>query len=528
MKKCYFIIFMSTIFFISSCSSLSNVTNESRKSEKSILIIGAGIAGLSAGCYAQMNGYQATIFELHDKPGGLCTSWRRNGYTIDGSIHQLAGSAPGNVFHKFWKELGVIQGRQMVNHEEYMRIKGSDGKEFIAYTNTDRLEKHMLELSPRDAKLIKKFTKSIRKLSGFGLPEKSFKTAGFIHNFKFILKARPYLFTIMKWKNVSIQEFAAKFEDPFLRKAFPEMLLNNQDFPMIAVIGKFVWMNDGTAGYPIGGSLELARSIEKRFVDLNGNIQYKSRVNKILVKDDVAVGVQLEDGSKHYGDIVISAADGHSTIFDMLEGKYINKKIKNYYNNMPIYKPLVYVGIGVDNELEGVPHRMRYLLDKPLEIAGIKYDVAGVRTYSYDPTMSPKGKNIISMMFKGDYNFWKEIYNDRKKYEEEKEKIELTLIHYLDSLYPGISKQIEMVDVATPMTFERYTANWKGSFEGWLITTENLMLLMKKTLPGLNNFYMAGQWVQQGGGLPSGVMTAREAIQMICKKDDKKFKTSEP
>ncbi|MCK4323768.1 MAG: NAD(P)/FAD-dependent oxidoreductase, partial [Armatimonadetes bacterium] len=55
--------------------------------DKSIIIIGAGIAGLSAGCYARMNGYRTTIFEMHDKPGGLCTSWKRRGYTIDGCLH---------------------------------------------------------------------------------------------------------------------------------------------------------------------------------------------------------------------------------------------------------------------------------------------------------------------------------------------------------------------------------------------------------------------------------------------------------
>ena len=47
-----------------------------------------------------------------------------------------------------------------------------------------------------------------------------------------------------------------------------------------------------------------------------------------------------------------------------------------------------------------------------------------------------------------------------------------------------------MIDVATPMTFERYTGNWKGSFEGWLITPENSNVLMKpmsQKLPGLNN-----------------------------------------
>jgi phytoene dehydrogenase-like protein len=59
--------------------------------KKTLLIIGSGIAGLSAGCYGRMNGYRTRIFEMHDKPGGLCTSWQRNGYTIDGCLHWLVG-----------------------------------------------------------------------------------------------------------------------------------------------------------------------------------------------------------------------------------------------------------------------------------------------------------------------------------------------------------------------------------------------------------------------------------------------------
>lgn len=66
--------------------------------DKHILIIGAGIAGLAAGCYARMNGYCATIFELHDLPGGLCTAWERKGYVFDGCIHYLFGSGEGQPF----------------------------------------------------------------------------------------------------------------------------------------------------------------------------------------------------------------------------------------------------------------------------------------------------------------------------------------------------------------------------------------------------------------------------------------------
>jgi hypothetical protein len=82
--------------------------------EKSIIIIGAGLAGLSAGCYGQMNGYRTQIFEMHTTPGGLCTAWKRKGYTFDGCIHWLTGSRSG-VFHRFYEELGaVMSGRHVM------------------------------------------------------------------------------------------------------------------------------------------------------------------------------------------------------------------------------------------------------------------------------------------------------------------------------------------------------------------------------------------------------------------------------
>ena len=74
---------------------------------KRMLIIGAEIAGLSTGCYAQMNGYKTSIFEMHTIPGGLCTAWKRKGYTFDISMHNFVGSRPG-PFNRMWGELGVL------------------------------------------------------------------------------------------------------------------------------------------------------------------------------------------------------------------------------------------------------------------------------------------------------------------------------------------------------------------------------------------------------------------------------------
>ena len=112
-----------------------------------------------------MNGYDATIFEMHDKPGGQCTTWERKGYKIDTCIHWLVGSSMGSGFHRIWEELGAIQGRAIVDFDEYMRIQSRDGKVFIMYTNVNKLMYHMKELAPEDSGVIDEFTGAVRKFA---------------------------------------------------------------------------------------------------------------------------------------------------------------------------------------------------------------------------------------------------------------------------------------------------------------------------------------------------------------------------
>ena len=126
-------------------------------SDQSMIIVGAGIAGLSTGVYARMNGYQTTVFEMHDTPGGLCTAWKRKGYSFDISMHMLFGSQDG-PFHRMWQELGAIQGRQFVYHDVGIRIE-SRGKALDVCTDRRRLEEQMLALSPADAELTREFLK---------------------------------------------------------------------------------------------------------------------------------------------------------------------------------------------------------------------------------------------------------------------------------------------------------------------------------------------------------------------------------
>jgi len=242
--------------------------------EKSIIIIGAGLAGLSTGCYAQMNGYQSRIFEHHTMPGGVATTWKREGYTIDGGIHFIMGHKPGTALHELYRELGTAQVSRFADMTTYGRF-------------TD-------EASGR--RLLRYFTGKYTR---------------------------------------SVADYVRAVHDPWLRECIKNLFL--PEVPVWFIFMILGLLADRQLGFLEGGSLDFVLAIEKRYKDLGGRVTYKATVEEILVetypeqsrRDDRAIGVRLADGSEHCANVVVSAADGHNTIFKMLGGRYVNEKIKN-------------------------------------------------------------------------------------------------------------------------------------------------------------------------------------------------------
>jgi phytoene dehydrogenase-like protein len=79
-----------------------------------------------------------------------------------------------------------------------------------------------------------------------------------------------------------------------------------------------------------------------------------------------------------------------------------------------------------------------------------------------------------------------------------------------------------MTDIATPLTFWRNARSWRGAFEGWLPTSDAFKHVPKQ-LPGLDGFFMAGQWVEPGGGVPMAVMSGRQVVELVCAACDRPF-----
>jgi phytoene dehydrogenase-like protein len=334
---------------------------------------------------------------------------------------------------------------------------------------------------------------------------------------------------------MTLQDLASQFKNPFLREALGKSALHvlffDHNLAATMLLNFLAQLHLKMAGYPIGGLQQVVDAIEQRYRDLGGEIHFRSRVAKILVEDRRAVGVRLEDGTEHRADVVISAADGRTTIFDMLEGKYVNDKIRGYCDNPVLFPPLCFISLGVGRVFEKSPSSIGgtvFLFDEPVTIAGKGWDRLAVHIYDFDPTVAPEGKTLLRLWLPTDFDYWKNLREqDRDRYKAEKKRVADQVIARLDRRYSGLAHQVEMVDVATPATFERYTGNWRGSYMGWLFTPEMMMTQMDKTLPELDIFYMIGQWVL-ASSLPFAATSGRHVTQIICHRDDRPFVTTVP
>ena len=489
---------------------------------KRIVIIGGGIAGLSAGIYSAMNGFDTEIIEMHTAAGGQCTAWDRKGYRFDYCLHWLVGTSKG-AFHKIWKETNVINNEtEIIDHEIHSRILDDEGNEFIIYSNIERWERYLLSLAPEDKSSIQKMCNDMKKsalLQPFALAPELRSLFDYI---KILPQMLPLFNVVRKYGKLSCKEYFDKlnFKNERLKMTFCS-LYGEGDFSALAFIFMLGWFNQKNAGYIKGGSYALSQRMSQKFLKLGGKLSCNKKVVKVIVENNIAKGIVLSDGTTVAADYVISAADGYSTIFKMLDAKYISKEIKYAYKNWELFTPIVQVSFGVRKI---VPSEFPIIIKitKDLTIGRTKLENGySVMNYAYDPTMAPEGKTSIVLRYDSPWRLWENM--EINEYKAEKLQIQKDATACLERIYPGISEFIEVMDVATPITNVRYTGVKDGAYEGFMPSKENIMQSLKMQLPKLQNFYMAGQWLTPGGGLPPSAQTGKWTVQLICKKEKQKF-----
>jgi phytoene desaturase len=494
---------------------------------KSVIIIGAGLAGLSAGCYARINGYRCHIFEHHSSTGGVAAAWKRKDYLIDGGIHFITGFKQGSALDRFYKETGITTGASIIEMSEYGRfVDELSGRHIDVTKNIDRLDADLKSLSPEDSDFIDGLMKGIRafrhhEMGEFGL-EKPPEMSTPLDSVKLMWSIRSVFKYFSGRYTRSIEEYVRDVSDPLLSDFLRYLFLPGA--PVWFIFMLLALLADGQMGLLEGGCREFVGLLEGRYRQLDGEITCKATVKEILVENQRAVGVKLEDGTEQRADFVISAADGYSTIFEMLGGRYINEKITTRYREWPLFQPAVTISYGVAREFKGEPSSSIITLEHPFNVGTRSIDSLMVRVFNYSDRFAPSGKTVLQVMFDSDWDYWHNLQSEKRAaYLKEKSRIAAEVLERLQRHYPGIAAQVEVTDVATPYTTWRYTLNHRGSPEGWLLQAELIMEQIERKLPGLSGFFMAGQWVMPGGGVVPCLYSGRHAVQLLCHEDKKRF-----
>ena len=334
----------------------------------------------------------------------------------------------------------------------------------------------------------------------------------------------PRLPLLQHWAAMSARDYAKRIKNQLLGRFFGDSATAGMS--IIALIFMFAWMNQRNAGYPIGGSKAIIDLVVERFQSLGGRLRTGAEVDRIIVENNVATGVHLASGETVTADWIISAADGHATIYDLLDGKYRGEAVDRLFAEQPVFPSYVQVSLGIDQDLSGEPGYLLRGFAAPLALdPDTELASAAFRIFHYDPSFALSGKTAVTC-FLPTFNFayWLELQQaDPQRYKAEKSRIAEAVISTLEERLPGIGRRIETVDVSTPASVVHLTGNWKGSMEGFLPTPDSFFASGRQTLPGLGHLMRVGQWIRPGGGLPTGLLTARAAIKAICRKDEIDF-----
>ncbi len=488
---------------------------------KSIVIVGAGLGGLAAGIYGQRNGFRTRIYEMAQHPGGQCASWRRSGYTFDCCIHHLMGCSPQGKLNRLWRELGALPA-EMLYPKECVSVASPDGKLFLDYYDPEKLEAELCSLAPQDRDAIREYVEAVRSFSKHDLMGRMVmdgKTG--------VLRSLPTVLKNMKWFRTSMKEFAGRFSDPFLRRAFPLLVYSMPGMPAFLHFVRHACGQKGDIAWPRGGTATLIKGIETRYAELGGEIHCGQKVEKILAENGRATGIRLADGTDVPADYVVSDADGRRTLLELLDGRFLDDRLRGYCKE-PADETnwAVHVFLGVNRDLSKEPSSLVQLLDEPVTIAGHRLDSLEMQIYGFDPSMAPEGKGVIKAELVSSYSYWKKLAENREAYEAEKKHVAEQVVAILEKHFPGITGQVEVADVPTLLTWERFMGGTHGFCNGPSkeFKPRDMFGTGVCRAPGLDRFYFAGVWATSAGATFLNALSGKNAVRDICKKEKIRFR----
>ena len=485
--------------------------------KEKVIIIGAGIAGFTAGINLLKKGYDVTILEKNKDVGGLCFGYFVDGHYIDACFHWLMGTNRKSSLYKEWTEIGAFDKDTQFARLPKLGTYEYEGTTVTFYRSLKKTEKELLKISPEDKKAIHKFISSVQdvgSIMGTVLKNSKMDKDDVFH-------LLPQSGHIVQSMGESRAKYALKFKHPALQFAIKHAMTGyNNMFFFLDFYGLFA---AGNADVPIGGAYYMVERIKNKFLELGGELRLNTEVKEILKKWGKVTGVRTEKEvivGNHY----ISTVDPLYTLRTLLRGKYnvyLFNRLERTVHKRSISSCFnVYITVDADMSKIDVPTVFSI---PPTKIGSKEVDSLLVRSYHFDPEHFIKdGKTTVSLFIdqnEDDYAYFNAM--SKEDYKKTSKEMANALIKRFLERYPQFEGKVKLLSYFSPRELHERTNTGFGSIQSYSFTDKAMMYIYSGRFDRVENLYLCGQWNRAMGGTPTALLAALDVVKLFKKKKDK-------
>jgi prolycopene isomerase len=487
-----------------------------------VIVIGAGIGGLTAAAILARNRKKVLVLEKNSLPGGYAVSFRREKFVFDASLHLMDGCSEGTPTFSILEKSGISKKIQFLKPEYLYRSIFPDFDLRVPQNDPEKFIKILLEYFPSEKEGLHKL---FNKMSSIFHDANRFfnsKTPWIFEKLIFPIKYRNLFFHTNKTYEFMLNKY---LKDKKIKAIISQlwMYLGLPPTKLAAFYYSCAWHDYFANGgfYPCGGSSCLSEALATVIKENKGDLIFNNEVKEIIVENNEAKGVKTKKGEYFQSKVIVSNIDVRKTFFNLMRESNILQDIRNEIIDMEPSISMLKVYLGIDPSIKKVNSidyeifvNPDYNIDNQYK-ACLNNDVLNAlftitlyfnldiqnKYIEYNPTMS--------IMMPSGYDFWSNL--TKREYDIKKEELANILINKAEKIIPGLSNFIKIVEVATPITMEKYTGTYKGAVYGWSqkLSQSGIKRLSQKTK--IDNLYLASAWTYPGGGIV-GVSYAGEQV----------------
>lgn len=484
-----------------------------------VIVIGSGIGGLTAAGLLAKSGKSVLVLEAHDRPGGYAHGFNRKRYHFDSGVHLISGCGEqgyqgGQVIYKTLKALDMLDEIEFIQINPFSHSYYPD-KQIALPEGIDAFVESLSAHFPAEKQGLKALTELCQQVA------EQIMLADELIDEVDHQQAEKLLPALFKYRKSTLAEVANEYIQS------PELLgIFASNWPYLGLPPSqvsFLYWSSMLIGYLVdgayyckGGFQQLANTLVKGIQKYNGEVRYKSTVDKIIIEDKQVVSVRVNDQVISTS-VVISNADIKQTIFNMVGEEHFRpryiQRMKKMKHSLSIFA--VYIATDIDLRKLNIGHESFCFADYNHENNYAKTKQSNISWISLtaptliDSDLAPEGVHLLMLTTLLPFQA-------KTTWKEDKPDCVQSMLKIAEQYIPDLAEHILFIEGGSPSTMERYTQNHQGAAYGWDVTPNQIGPSRIQNQSPIKGLFFAGHWSSPGGGVygvsVSGVQTAQKVL----------------